>query len=120
MFAAEPGILVNCEVGGYSLACLRSGSRDSPSEKNIPAFRTRVTLENRIPVSPIFFFEGRATNSDYPIGAICRWQLGQAYALTDDARRLKAAYDDFLALWKNADPDVPILKQARSERAALQ
>ena len=55
-----------------------------------------------------------------PIGAVSRWRLGQAYALAGDAQRSKAAYDDFLALWKNADPDIPILKNIRSERAALQ
>jgi tetratricopeptide (TPR) repeat protein len=55
-----------------------------------------------------------------PIGAVSRWRLGQAYALAGDAQRSKAAYDDFLTLWKNADPDIPILKKVRSERAALQ
>ena len=55
-----------------------------------------------------------------PIGAVSRWRLGQAYALAGDAQRSKAAYDDFLALWKNADPDIPILKNIRSERVALQ
>jgi hypothetical protein len=54
-----------------------------------------------------------------PIGAVSRWRLGQAYALAGDVQRSKAAYDDFLALWKDADQDVPILKKVRSERAAL-
>ena len=43
-----------------------------------------------------------------------------AYALQGDAGRAKAAYDDFLVLWKDADPDVPVLIQARSEYAKLQ
>jgi tetratricopeptide (TPR) repeat protein len=55
-----------------------------------------------------------------PIGAVSRWRLGQAYALAGDAKRSKAAYDDFLTLWKDADPDIPILKKARAERTALQ
>ncbi|MDQ6698653.1 MAG: hypothetical protein M3Z36_00535, partial [Acidobacteriota bacterium] len=55
-----------------------------------------------------------------PIGAVSRWRLGQAYALAGDVPRSKAAYDDFLALWKDADPDIPILKKAQSERATLQ
>jgi tetratricopeptide (TPR) repeat protein len=55
-----------------------------------------------------------------PIGAVSRWRLGQAYALAGDLPRSKAAYDDFLTLWKNADTDIPILKKVRSERAALQ
>jgi len=55
-----------------------------------------------------------------PIGAVSRWRLGQAYALAGDVQRSKAAYDDLLTLWKNADPDLPILQTVRSERAALQ
>jgi tetratricopeptide (TPR) repeat protein len=55
-----------------------------------------------------------------PIGAVSRWRIGQAYALAGDMQRSKAAYDDFLALWKNADSDIPILQKASSERAALQ
>ena len=55
-----------------------------------------------------------------PIATVSRWRLGQAYALAGDVQRSKAAYDDFLTLWKNADPDIPILKKVRSERAALQ
>ena len=54
-----------------------------------------------------------------PIGAISRWRLGQALALAGDARGARAAYDDFLGLWAHADSDIPVLKKALSERAAL-
>ena len=54
-----------------------------------------------------------------PIGAVSRWRLGQAYALSGDAQRSKAAYDDFLSLWKEADPDIPVLKKASAEYAKL-
>jgi hypothetical protein len=47
-------------------------------------------------------------------------QLGWAYALQGDTPKARAAYQDFLALWKNADPDIPILKQAKAECANLQ
>jgi eukaryotic-like serine/threonine-protein kinase len=46
--------------------------------------------------------------------------LARAYLLTGDAAKAKAAYQDFLALWKDADPDIPILKQAKAEYAKLQ
>jgi len=46
--------------------------------------------------------------------------LGRAYALQGDATRAKAAYQDFFAAWKDADPDVPILKEAKAEYAKLQ
>ncbi len=55
-----------------------------------------------------------------PIGALARWQLGRAFVLSGDKTRAKAAYEDFLTLWKDADPDVPILTQAQAEYAKLQ
>jgi DNA-binding winged helix-turn-helix (wHTH) protein len=50
-----------------------------------------------------------------PIAALARLQLGRAYALSGDTAKAKTAYEDFLALWKNADPDIPVLKEANSE-----
>jgi serine/threonine protein kinase/tetratricopeptide (TPR) repeat protein len=55
-----------------------------------------------------------------PIGALARLQLGRAYALSGDKTRARAACQDFLTLWKDADSDIPILKQARVEYAKLQ
>jgi serine/threonine protein kinase/tetratricopeptide (TPR) repeat protein len=54
-----------------------------------------------------------------PIGALARLQLGRAYALSGDKTKAKTAYQDFLTLWKDADPDIPILKQAKAEYAKL-
>src|SRR5271166_1162405 len=54
-----------------------------------------------------------------PIGALARLQLGRAYALQGDTAKAKTAYQDFLTLWKEADPDVPILKEAKAEYANL-
>jgi serine/threonine protein kinase len=55
-----------------------------------------------------------------PIGALAHLQLGRAFVLSGDTIKAKAAYQDFLALWKDADPDVPILAQAKAEYARLQ
>jgi eukaryotic-like serine/threonine-protein kinase len=55
-----------------------------------------------------------------PIGALAHLQLGGAYALAGDKAKAKAAYQAFLALWKDADSDIPILKQAKAEFARLQ
>jgi tetratricopeptide (TPR) repeat protein len=55
-----------------------------------------------------------------PIGALAHLQMGRAYALSDDKSKAKSAYQDFLTLWKDADPDIPILKQAQAEYAKLQ
>jgi Tfp pilus assembly protein PilF len=54
-----------------------------------------------------------------PIGALAHLQLGRAYALVGDNDRARAAYRGFLALWKDADLDIPILKQAKAEYTKL-
>ena len=54
-----------------------------------------------------------------PIGALAHLGLGRAYALSGDKTRAKIAYQDFLTLWKDADPDIPVLKQAKAEYAKL-
>jgi hypothetical protein len=54
-----------------------------------------------------------------PIGALARLQLGRAFVLSGDKTRAKAAYQDFLSLWKDANPEIPILKQAKQEYARL-
>jgi eukaryotic-like serine/threonine-protein kinase len=55
-----------------------------------------------------------------PISALAHLQLGRALILAGDKAKAKAAYQDFLTLWKDADPDIPILKQAKAEYAKLQ
>ncbi len=54
-----------------------------------------------------------------PIGALAHLGLGRAYALSGDTPKAKTAYQAFFALWKNANPDVPILTQATAEYARL-
>ena len=54
-----------------------------------------------------------------PVGALARLQLGRAYSMAGDPAKAKAAYEDFLHLWADADPETPVLRQARSEYAQL-
>jgi eukaryotic-like serine/threonine-protein kinase len=54
-----------------------------------------------------------------PIGPLAQLGVGRAYALQGDTAKAKAAYQDFFTIWKDADPDIPILKQAKAERAKL-
>jgi len=54
-----------------------------------------------------------------PIGALAHLQIGRAYAMQGDTAKAKAAYQDFLTLWKDADPDIPILKEAKAEYEKL-
>ena len=62
--------------------------------------------------------ERRGVVSSDPIGALSRLQLGRAYRMAGDRARAQAAYDDFLALWKDADAGVPVLKEAKVEGGA--
>ena len=55
-----------------------------------------------------------------PYQALGRLGLGRSYALTGDAAKARTTYQDFLNLWKDADPDIPILKEAKTEYARLQ
>jgi tetratricopeptide (TPR) repeat protein len=55
-----------------------------------------------------------------PIGALAHLQLGRAFAMSGDKTKAKTAYQDFLSLWKEADPDIPIFKQAKAEYAKLE
>ena len=57
---------------------------------------------------------------NFPLGALAHLGLARAYALAGDTAKAKTAYQDFLALWKDADPDIPILKEAKAEYAKLQ
>ncbi len=54
-----------------------------------------------------------------PIGALAHFQIGRAHVMQGDTAKAKALYQNFLALWKDADPDIPILKQAKAEYAKL-
>jgi eukaryotic-like serine/threonine-protein kinase len=54
-----------------------------------------------------------------PIGALAHLGLGRAYAMQGDTAKARTAYQDFLKLWKDADPDIPILVAAKSEYAKL-
>ena len=57
---------------------------------------------------------------NFVTGSLAHLQLGRAYAMAGDTAKAKSAYQDFLTLWKDADPDIPILKEAKAEYAKLQ
>jgi len=56
---------------------------------------------------------------DSPLGALAHLGLGRAYVLEGDTSKARAAYQDFFALWKDGDPDIPVLLQAKAEYASL-
>ena len=86
-------------------------SRYRISGRNEPAFPTNVFQK----ISDHFGIVGNE-----PIGALAHLGLGRAYAIEGDSAKAKAAYQNFFALWKEADPDIPILKQAKAEYVELE
>jgi len=86
-------------VRGLAYLAARRGSEAAPEFQKI--------LDHR----------GLVWNS--PIGPLAHIQIGRAFVMQGDRAKAKAAYKDFLALWKDADPDIPILKQAKAEYAKL-
>jgi eukaryotic-like serine/threonine-protein kinase len=61
----------------------------------------------------------RGLVANCPLGALAHLGLARAYAQQDDSAKARVAYNDFLTLWKDADPGIPILKQAKAEYAKL-
>ncbi len=65
------------------------------------------------------FIDHRGLVGNFPWGALARLGLARAYAMQGDTAKARAAYQDFLTLWNDADADVPVLKEAKAEYAKL-
>ena len=65
------------------------------------------------------FLDHRGVTLNFPLGALAHLGLARAYAQQGDAAKARAAYNDFFSLWKDADPDIPILVAAKSESSRL-
>jgi len=66
------------------------------------------------------FLNHRGIVLNFPLGALAHLGLARAYAVQGDIGKARTAYQDFFAFWKDADPDIPILKEAKEEYAKLQ
>jgi len=65
------------------------------------------------------FIDHRGLVANFPLGAVARLELARAYALQHDSANARTAYVDFFTLWKDAEPNITILKQAKAEFANL-
>jgi hypothetical protein len=97
-------------------ACLTSGAPICAQDNQSSAKPNRNDV--RGPIDVLSDTKGIALN--FVTAALARLQLGRAYAMAGDSAKAKSAYQDFLTLWKDADPDIPILKEAKAEYAKLQ
>jgi serine/threonine protein kinase/DNA-binding winged helix-turn-helix (wHTH) protein len=95
----RPGILSPVYLRGEAYLMLRDGNRAAAEFQK--------------------FIDHRGMVGNFPWGALARLGLARAYAMQADTAKARAAYQDFFTLWKDADPDIPILKQAKAEYARL-
>jgi hypothetical protein len=101
------GLDINFYLGGLHSAYVRSQSFAAGHQYAEAAAEFQKILDHR-----------GIVGAD-PIGALAHLQLGRTFALSGDTTKATAAYREFLTLWENADPDIPILTQAKSEYAVL-
>jgi tetratricopeptide (TPR) repeat protein len=93
------GMLYPIHVRGQAYLKLRQGTAAAAEFQKILDHRTIVV--------------------NFITGALAPLGLARAYALQGDTTKARAAYNDFFTLWKDADPDIPILKEAKAEYAKL-
>jgi eukaryotic-like serine/threonine-protein kinase len=96
---SEGGLLYPPYVRGQAYLALRQGQQAATEFQKLIDHRTIV--------------------QNNPLGSLTHLQIGRAYAMQGDTAKAKAAYNDFLTLWKDADPDIPIFIAAKSEYARL-
>jgi tetratricopeptide (TPR) repeat protein len=104
---ALPGTAFNARFGGLYPAYVRGQAYLEAGRGREAAAEFQKVLEHRGVVS-----------AD-PISALAHLQLGRALVLSGDKDKARSAYQEFLTLWKDADPDIPILKQAKAEYSKL-
>lgn len=104
-------IAVPYELGGYGLPPY------PPYIRGLAYLVAQRGNEAAAEFQKILSHRGLVVNS--PMGAIAHLQIGKAYVMQGDTAKARAAYQDFLTLWKDADTDIPILKQAKEEYAKL-
>jgi len=66
------------------------------------------------------FLDHNGLVGNFVLASLAHLQLARSYAMSGDSAKAKTAYQDFLSLWKDADPDIPVLKSAKAEYAKLQ
>jgi eukaryotic-like serine/threonine-protein kinase len=106
---------------------LRKLHRLRPSQTTRPEFYSSRGLVSAHRISPAEvaaefqkLINWRDTVANCPFGTLSHLWLGRACASREDIAKARAAYEQFFAMWKDAEPDIPILKQAKSEYAKLQ
>lgn len=123
--AVKAVLEIRARNSGKAIELLRSALPYEPSEASLPAIyvrgwaylETKSGREAAAEFQKIIDHRGvDPFSSFYPLSHL---GLGRAYALTGDIAKARKSYDDFFAIWKDADSDIPILVQAKKEYSRL-
>jgi eukaryotic-like serine/threonine-protein kinase len=117
-------LFINHGDAAKAVEVLKAGEQFDKGTVDIHFVRGRAYLLIHQPAQAAQEFQAvlnlRGAYIGDPLMGIAQLYLARAYAQQNDAAKARAAYQDFLALWKDADPDIPILKEAKTEYAKLQ
>jgi Tfp pilus assembly protein PilF len=117
-------LFINHGEAAKAIEVLKAGEAYDKGATDIHFVRGRADLLNHEPAQAAQEFQAvlnlRGASIGDPLMGLAQLYLARAYAQQNDAAKARAAYQDFLALWKDADPDIPILKEAKTEYAKLQ
>jgi hypothetical protein len=105
---ATPGTAFVAHLGGLYPAYVRGQAYLEAGKGQEAAVEFQKVIDHR----GIFFAD--------PIGALAHLQLGRSLASSGDWAKARSAYQDFLTLWKDADPDIPVFKRAKAGYAKVQ
>ncbi len=117
-------LFMNHGEAAKAIDVLKAGEPYDKGTTDIHFVRGRAYLLNHQPAQAAQEFQAvlnlRGAYIGDPLMGLAQLYLARAYAQQSDGAKARAAYQDFLALWKDADPDIPILKEAKAEYAKLQ
>ena len=117
-------LLMNRGDAAKAIDVLKAGEAYDKGTTDIHFVRGRAYLLNHQPAQAAQEFQTvlnlRGAYIGDPLMGLAQLYLARAYVQQNDAPKARAAYQDFLALWKDADTDIPILKEAKAEYAKLQ
>ena len=117
-------LFINHGEAAKAIDVLKTGEPYDKGTTDIHFTRGRAYLLNHQPAPAAQEFQAvlnlRGAYIGDPLIGLAQLYLARAYAQQNDAAKARAAYQDFLALWKDADSDIPILKEAKAEYAKLQ
>jgi hypothetical protein len=109
--------LVWLQANAISLLTVKRSSNRPRQPRNLTVHQFQKFPEAAAEFQRILSHRGIVVSD--PIGALAHLQPPRAYSMSGDPRA-KSAYQDFVRLWKDADPEIPILKHAKAEGAKLQ